>query len=268
MRFSGAGVTDVGRARPHNEDSAYVGPYVAVVADGVGGAAAGEIASACAAHVVSGGFLRRPAQDPASLLEDLVALAARVLTAEIAADPSRAGMATTLTAVATDGQRMALAHSGDSRAYLVRDQRLVRLTRDHTYVQQLVDEGLISPEGAHHHPWRHVVLRSLPGSAHTPLAEVGMLDLLPGDRLLLCTDGLTDVLEDCQVSDVLQLPHAQSAAARLVDSALRAGAPDNVTAVVVDVVLGPEVSGEGMPLGALEEYAGPSLPVANELGLA
>lgn len=255
LRFSGAGVTDVGRARVHNEDSAYVSPYVALVADGVGGAAAGEVASATVASVLASGVPARPRREPGAVLVDLVAQAVRRLHEEAAACPDLAGMATTLTALVTDGSRVALAHAGDSRAYLLRDGRLRRVSRDHTYVQGLVDQGLITPEGAGQHPWRHVVTRSLPGSRESGPPEIGLVEVEVGDRLLVCSDGLTDVVADVRIAEVLELADARSAAARLVGDALVAGAPDNVTCVVLDVLEGPEVAGDGVALGAFEAYA-------------
>lgn len=252
LRFSGAGVTDVGSARVNNEDSAYVSPYVALVADGVGGAVAGEVASATVASVLAAGVPARPHRDPVALLVDLVGQAVRRLRDEAAACPDRAGMATTLTALATDGTRVALAHAGDSRAYLLRDRRLLRISRDHTYVQGLLDEGLITPEGAGQHPWRHVVTRSLPGGRESGPPDVGEVDVAVGDRLLVCSDGLTDVVPEARIAEVLELADARSAAGRLVVDALAAGAPDNVTCVVLDVLDGPEVAGDGVPLGAFE----------------
>jgi PPM family protein phosphatase len=141
LRFSGAGISDVGRVRPHNEDAAFLGPYVAVVADGVGGAAAGEVASATSAYVVAATALARFGEDPAEVLVRGVEDAHASVRAGVAADPERSGMATTLTALATDGSRVVLAHVGDSRAYLLRDGDLRQLSHDHTYVQHLVDSG-------------------------------------------------------------------------------------------------------------------------------
>lgn len=254
LRFSGAGVTDVGSARVHNEDSSYVSPYVALVADGVGGAAAGEVASATAASVLAAGVPARPRRDPVAVLVELVAQVVRRLHEEATTCPDRAGMATTLTALVTDGSRVALAHAGDSRAYLLRDGRLRRVSRDHTYVQGLLDQGLITPEGAGQHPWRHVVTRSLPGSPESGPPDVGEVDVEVGDRLLVCSDGLTDVVPETRIAEVLELADARSAAARLVGDALAAGGPDNVTCLVLDVLDGPEVAGDGVALGAFEAY--------------
>src|SRR3954471_7371592 len=159
LRFSGAGVCDVGRVRPHNEDSAFVGPYVAIVADGVGGAAAGEIASATAAYCASAAALGRFGQRPELVLEEAYAAATAGVQLGVQRDLDRLGMATTLTMVVTDGRSVALGHVGDSRAYLMRSSgsgrgRLRQLTTDHTYVQHLVDTGRLDPGARTTHPWR------------------------------------------------------------------------------------------------------------------
>ncbi len=259
LRFSGAGVSDVGRRRSHNEDAAYLAPYVAVVADGVGGAAAGEVASATAAYVVAATALARFGAPPGIVVREAVAGALASLQAGVAQDESRQGMATTLTCVATDGSTVALAHVGDSRAYLWRDQSLARITRDHTYVQQLVEDGTISAEDALAHPWRHVVMRSLHSSAEVPpesvAADVVLLDLAPGDRLLLCSDGVSDLVPQRRMAEVLRLGMPGAAAAVLVQHALEAGGRDNATAVVLDVEDGPRVVGTGTALGALTDLA-------------
>ena len=160
-------------------------------------------------------------------------------------------MATTLTALVCDGDRVVLGHVGDSRAYLLRDGGLTQLSCDHTYVQRLVDNGQLDAISAWRHPWRNVVLRSIDGD---PVAEG--LDLVPvrvavGDRLLLCSDGLTDLVPDPMVAELLTIADPHSAAAALVQAALAAGGKDNVTCVVLDVVDGPVVVGDGQLLGAI-----------------
>jgi serine/threonine protein phosphatase PrpC len=252
LRFSGAGVSDVGRVRAHNEDSAFHGPYVAVVADGVGGAAAGEVASATAAYVVAASALSRFGDDPVDVLVRAVEDAHASLRAGVAADEETAGMATTLTAVVTDGSRVVLGHVGDSRAYLLRDGQLHQISQDHTYVQHLVDTGQLDPRDRFGHPWGNVVLRSLDGGPDQAF-DVTDLDVHPGDRLLLCSDGLTDLVRDDRIAEVLRLADPHSAAAVLTQSALLAGGKDNITAVVLDVVDGPLVVGDGRLLGALQD---------------
>jgi serine/threonine protein phosphatase PrpC len=257
LRFSGAGVSDVGRVRPHNEDSAFHGPYVALVADGVGGAAAGEIASATTAYVVSATALARFLEDPAAVLRDAVASARTSLRSGVLADVDRAGMATTLTAVVCDGRRVVLGHLGDSRAYLYRDGELRQVSHDHTYVQHLLDTDQLSPDLAPRHPWRHVVMRSLDGGPETGMGEPDLVDLdvVEGDRLLLCSDGLTDMVGDERIAEIMRLADPHSAAAVLTQSALVAGGRDNITCLVLDVIDGPAVVGDGRLLGAVRDVA-------------
>jgi PPM family protein phosphatase len=256
LRFSGAGVSDVGLVRPHNEDSAFVGPYVALVADGVGGAAAGEVASATVAYVVAATALARfGGDDLETVVREAVAAARMSLRVGVAQDSSRVGMATTLSVVMTDGESVLLGHVGDSRAYLLRERRLSQVSHDHTYVQHLLDTGRLSPDRAVHHPWRHVVLRSLDTSPEAGFHVVDLLrlDVRPGDRLLLCSDGLTDLIDDEAIAAGLEVSDPHSAAAVLTEAALEAGGRDNITSVVLDVVDGPLVVGDGMPLGAVRD---------------
>lgn len=256
LRFSGRGVTDTGLVREQNEDAAFVGPYVALVADGVGGAAAGEVASATVAYVVAATALSRSCRDPQRLLR-AAAEAARVnLVAGVRQDESRQGMATTLSAVVCDGSRVVMGHVGDSRVYHLREGRLRQVSRDHTWVQQLVDEGRITVEAAARHPWRNVVVRSLDGSDVMPVdLDVLELEVREGDRLLLCSDGLTDLVPDGRIAEVLGREVPASAAAALAQEALAAGGRDNVTCVVLDVVDGPPVVGDGQLLGAVFDPA-------------
>jgi protein phosphatase len=257
LRFSGGGVSDVGRVRPHNEDSAFHGPYVALVADGVGGAAAGEVASATAAYIVSATALARFGDDPAAVLRDAVAATRASLRTGVREDPERRGMATTLSAVVCDGRRVVLGHLGDSRAYLYRNGELRQVSHDHTYVQHLLDTDQLSPERAPRHPWRNVVLRSLDGGAETDPGGPDLVDLdvVAGDRLLLCSDGLTDLVDDERIAELMRLADPHSAAAVLTHSALMAGGRDNITCVVLDVVDGPVVVGDGRLLGAVCDTA-------------
>jgi protein phosphatase len=256
LRFSGAGVSDAGRVRPHNEDSGFVGPYVAVVADGVGGAAAGEIASATAAYAASAVALGRVGLRPEPVLLEAYAAAAAGIRTGIRRDLERLGMATTLTMVVTDGRHVALGHVGDSRAYLLRspgsgDAALRQLSKDHTYVQHLVDTGQLSPQARAGHPWRNVVLRSVDGDPEGGGPDVVRLEAAPGDRLMLCSDGLTDLVDDARIAEVLASAEADEAAAELTRLALDAGGRDNITVVVVDLIDGPRVIGDGKLLGAL-----------------
>ena len=203
--------------------------------------------------------LARFGTPPDAVVRDAVEAALVSLQAGVDADEERQGMATTLTCLVTDGATTALGHVGDSRAYLWRAQTLVRITRDHTYVQQLVEDGAMSAEEALVHPWRHVVMRSLHSSADVPpesvAPDVVLLDLQPGDRLLLCSDGVSDLVPERRIAEVLRLGMPGAAAAVLVQHALEAGGRDNATAVVLDVEEGPRVVGTGTALGALADLA-------------
>ncbi len=165
LRFSGVALSHVGLVRSDNEDSGFLGSSCMLVADGVGGAAAGEIASATAAYVVSALALADPVAEPVTMLRAGVTQAQQQIAAGVRQDPARTGMATTLTALATDGERFAVAHVGDSRGYVFRDGRLTRITVDHTYVQQLAQAGTldedddplpsVAPHGAAQHRRHH-----------------------------------------------------------------------------------------------------------------
>jgi len=226
--------TDPGKIRSNNEDTAYAGARLVVVADGMGGLPAGELAS----DIVVAGL--RPLDDapddaaPLDLLRDAVAAANDEIRVQADADPERYGMGTTCTAMMLAGDHLAVVHVGDSRGYRLREGKLGQVTRDDTYVQLLVDLGEIGAAEARDHPQRSLVTQALQGGAYEP--HVFDLDAVPGDRLLLCSDGLSDVITDESIRDVL-LGNAEPdvAAARLVELTLRAGAPDNVTVVIADI---------------------------------
>jgi len=251
LRFSGAGVSDVGLVRSSNEDSGFVAPYVALVADGVGGAAAGEIASATAAYAVAATALQRPGVDPGRVLAEAFAAARDNVRLGVQRDLNRLGMATTLTVLVTDGRTVALGHVGDSRAYLLRGGELRQITTDHTYVQHLVETGRLSDHARATHPWRNVVLRSLDGDPEGGGLDITRLDVRVGDRLMICSDGLTDLVDDTRIAAVLRAEDPEEATAELTASALAAGGKDNITCVVVDVIDGPRVVGDGRLLGAV-----------------
>lgn len=254
LRISGTGASHVGLVRENNEDAGFVGPSCVLVADGVGGGAAGEVASATAAYVVSATALMNPDLDPASVLRAGVARAQEQIARGVALEPTRAGMATTLTALLTDGTVCALAHIGDSRGYLFRDGALVRITRDHTYVQDLVDAGSLDQADAALHPWRNVVLRTVNGQVGEA-ADVRLLDLAPGDRVLLASDGLTDLVAEPWIEEILSRKGDDAAVESLVAAALGQGGRDNVTCIVATVVDGPPVSRDGRLLGSVADPA-------------
>jgi len=254
LRFSCAGRSHPGLVRGNNEDAGFSGPYLQVVADGVGGNAAGEVASATAAYVVSALASASRGQEPAEVLRRAVELVHEQLRVGTASDPARTGMGTTLTALLIDGERCALAQVGDSRAYLLRDGVLTQITRDHTYVQTLVDAGVISREEARVHPRKNVVINALEaGTLAVP--DVTQVDLAVGDRFLLCSDGLTDLVDDDTLAYCLGAVDPDDAVATLVQAALDAGGTDNVTALVSDVEDAPMLVFYGASLGAMADPA-------------
>jgi protein phosphatase len=252
LQFRFAAQSDTGRFRDNNEDAGFAGPYLLCVADGVGGAAAGEVASATTTYVVSARALSQPGYDPLRLLAAAAEEAHHQLVLGVEADPRRLGMATTLTAILTDGIRTALAHVGDSRAYLLRDGDLSQLTHDHTMVQAMVDAGRISAADAAASPLRNVVLKAV-DALGSPGPDLLWLDLRPGDRLMLCSDGVSDVLHRAAIATILGVPSARLAATNLVHAALDGGSRDNVTAIVADVVDSAPISGNGAVLGAMAD---------------
>ena len=254
LRFDSVGRSEVGLVRGNNEDSGFAGPSLLLVADGVGGAAAGEVASATAAYVTSALAMADPEADVLDLLERAARLVHDQLRVGTDQDPSRAGMGTTWTALLTDGHRVALGHVGDSRAYRLRDGELVQVTHDHTFVQTLVDQGLLSRAEARRHPRKNVVLQAFDG-AHPVRPDVLHVDVRVGDRLLLCSDGLTDLVEDSAIRACLEPAGPAEAVDRLVAAALAAGGVDNVTCVVCDVVDAPRLVPDGLRLGALGDPA-------------
>jgi PPM family protein phosphatase len=239
--------SDVGLLREGNEDSAYAGPRLLAIADGMGGHAAGEVASAVAISAIAP--LDR--QDLTRGDDMLDALAAAVASARNTlhdmslADPAVEGMGTTLTALLWAGAQVAVCHIGDSRAYLLRHGDLYQITRDHTLIQSLVDEGRLSPAAAANHPQRSLIMRALQGSTDAD-PDLAMHDAFVGDRYLLCSDGLTDVVTDQAVHHVLStVADADEAVDQLIELAIRNGGPDNITCIVADAVDG--TSGPELP---------------------
>lgn len=254
LRIAGTGRSHVGLVRRVNQDSAFIAPGCMLVADGVGGGAAGEVASATAAYAVAGTATASSAADPIDILVRGVALAQAQIAAGVVAVPDREGMATTLTALVTDGRRFALAHLGDSRGYVFRNHFLTRVTRDHTYVQGLVEEGRLSTAEAGMHPWRNLVLRTVNGTVGAE-ADVVALDLRAGDRVLLATDGLTDLVPDQEIELLLSRHGDDSAIETLLGLALARGGHDNITGVLATIVEGPRVRADGELLGAVGDPA-------------
>ena len=230
--------SDVGLMREGNEDSAYAGPQLLAIADGMGGHAAGEVASAVAISAIAPLDTRGLSDGPTMLdaLADAVAAARATLHDMSEADPATEGMGTTLTALLWAGAQVAICNIGDSSAYLLRDGDLYQITRDHTLIQSLVDEGRLSPAAAANHPQRSLIMRALQGSTDAD-PDLSMHEAFLGDRYLLCSDGLTDVVTDKAVhATLVSVPDADEAVAQLIDQAINNGGPDNITCIVADVV--------------------------------
>ncbi|NYE71997.1 protein phosphatase 2C domain-containing protein [Microlunatus parietis] len=250
--------SEIGLIRKNNQDSGYVSPRLLLVADGMGGAAAGDLASAIAVDSV------RHADAEVQPERELTALAEAIRAANdrisdfIAADFSLEGMGTTVTGGLFDGHSLALAHIGDSRAYLFRDGALERLTHDHSWVQSLVDEGKISEAEAAVHPHRSLLVKVLNGQ---PAADPDLttVELRLGDRLLLCSDGLCGLVEDDQLAIALAEPDLHTSMERMVEAALTEGGIDNITVVVADVV-DSDPDDRVLVLGAAAEREIPAIP--------
>lgn len=236
LKLRSAAVSDRGLIRSGNQDSVHAGPWLLAVADGMGGMAAGDLASAIAIQAVVGLDVELPDETLVPALREAVETASAGIRDAVAEDPSRQGMGTTLTAllISATGTRVALAHVGDSRAYLLRNGTLRQITRDDTFVQMLVDEGVITPEQAISHPRRAVVTQAIQGEQIEPAYLTA--EPRQGDRWLLCSDGLSNVVRaDTLAATLSSYPDRRECAARLVDLALRAGGPDNITVIVADI---------------------------------
>jgi len=259
VRLDYSAISDVGRVRKDNQDSGYVGPHLIAVCDGVGGAARGDIASSTAIAQ-----LRRLEEDPPGPDAPDADLLGRVSMAmhrthDQLADlvdetPSLDGTSTTAVVALFDGRgRLGFGHVGDSRAYLFRDGEIRQLTHDHTFVQTLIDEGRITEEEARVHPHRNLILRAIDGT-HELDPDLFVVELQLGDRVLLCSDGASGVLDAGRLADILSSGSPDYAAVELVRASLEAGSSDNVTCLVADAVEGePDPTGVPLLVGAAAE---------------
>jgi serine/threonine protein phosphatase PrpC len=228
-----AAQSDRGLIRDGNQDSVYAGPRLLAVADGMGGMAAGDVAS----NIVIGAMAPLDEDVPGDALVDAlrnaVGNANQQLRDTVDANPHLEGMGTTLTAVLFSGSKIGMVHIGDSRAYLLRQGEFSQITKDDTYVQMLVDEGRISPEEASSHPQRSLLTRALDGRDIDP--EYSVRQVLKGDRYLICSDGLSGVVSSETIGESMkQYADPQQCVERLVQLALRGGGPDNITVVIAD----------------------------------
>ena len=233
MKYTWATATHQGMVRQNNEDAVWpessgesTGPAVLIVADGMGGHVAGEVASRLAINAAASTDV-----DPA----DRVAAGNRAIREQVAADPSLEGMGTTMTLVSLESDgRARFAHIGDTRAYLYRDKQLRQLTQDHTVAAEYVAVGEISPEEAASHPQRHMLTRALGLTRFVNIDEFD-LELENGDRLLMCSDGLNEMVPDETIAEILSQGPPDEVAWKLIDEANTAGGVDNVTVIVIDV---------------------------------
>ena len=224
--------TDVGCVRDHNEDSLVVAPPLFVVADGMGGHAAGEVASEIAVNVIAE---RAPEHPDANELGRAVQAANHAILKAAHEGRGREGMGTTCTAAMLEGERLVIAQVGDSRAYLLHKGKIQQLTRDHSLMADLIEAGQITPEEARVHPQRSVITRAL-GSDPRTVADLYEINVDAGDRLLLCSDGLSGMVLDQDIEAILnRVSDPQRCASQLVNEAIAAGGHDNVTVIVVDV---------------------------------
>lgn len=250
MQASFGALSDVGLKRPHNEDSyvadADLGLYL--VADGMGGHAAGEVASKAAADAIRD-FVREThhdrdktwpfAMDPSlswlgNRLRVAILVANRVVSQRIDGDDQLRGMATTLSAVLLDGDRAVISNVGDCRAYLIRKKLVTQVTTDHSWVAEQVRAGLLTPDAARSHPWRSMVTRALAGTSDL-VVDILEMPLESGDLLLLCSDGLHGLVSDDEIGELVasHTRNLDQACRALVDSANARGGPDNITAILI-----------------------------------
>jgi serine/threonine protein phosphatase PrpC len=227
--------TDRGLVRANNEDAVYAGRHLLAVADGLGGHAAGEVASTTVITALAPLDRQEPGDELLGRLRRAVRAGNTAIAQLIRQDPSLTGMGTTLTAILFASDRIGVVNIGDSRTYLMRNGVCTQITHDDSLVQTFLDEHRITPEEAMHHPRRSLILRALTG-AHDEDPAMSIREVHPGDRYLLCSDGLTDVVSFAVLEETLRMPDVQVCANRLIELALAGGGPDNITVIVADAV--------------------------------
>ena len=257
MRY--AARSDVGRVRAKNDDSAYVGRHLAVVADGMGGHAGGDVASA--ATVLDMIHLDHDDYDgdAGTVLADEIQTANSLLSELVHINPKLAGMGTTVTALLLAEGKLHFAHIGDSRAYRLRNGEYEQVSIDHTFVQRLIDEGRLRPEEAETHPHKNVLMRVLGDVDASPELDLDTLAVQAGERWLLCSDGLNYVAGHVVERTVRETKDLNECAELLIDLTLEAGAPDNVTVVVLDIA---EQTREDVRTAAVNVIPGPAIAAA------
>ncbi|MFY9262654.1 MAG: serine/threonine-protein phosphatase [Actinomycetaceae bacterium] len=237
IQFKYAALTDVGLIRKSNQDAGYASSRLLVVADGMGGAAGGDIASSVVVAHLAEIDDTHQAEELLPLLRQQLNIAHEELIERTEEDADLAGLGTTCIAILRTGNKLGMVHVGDSRAYVLRGDRLAQVTRDHTLVQYLLDKGQITPEEALHHPKRNVIMRNIGDSPEPIELDESIREAVNGDRWLLCSDGLYDVVSRETLTETLRtFQDLDECAEKLVELALAGGAPDNVTVVLADVI--------------------------------
>jgi len=229
--------SDVGLVRSNNQDSGYAGSHLLVVADGMGGHAGGDVASSVAIGHLARLDADTPASDIVATLEESVLEANQEILRRARDEPQLAGLGTTITALLRLEGRFALAHIGDSRAYLLRDDETTQVTKDHTFVQRLLDEGRLTEEEAERHPQRSVLMRVLGDVDADPELDLSLRPAHVGDRWMLCSDGLSGLVSLDTIDATLQeIEDPGECADALIQLALKGGGPDNITCIIADVL--------------------------------
>jgi len=235
LSFRAAGRSDVGLVRNNNEDSGFIGKHFLLVADGMGGHAAGELASSTTVAIVAQvDTNKEKLEDLESKLIEIPKVITKELKNAINKDSSRAGMGTTLTAAVIQDNFLKVAHVGDSRAYLVRNKQISRITKDQTYIQSLIDNNEITESEAKNHPQRSLLLQAIDGITES-IPVITSIEILENDKIVLCSDGLTNVVTDEEILEIVNQFDYVGAVSALIEKALENGGPDNITVIVADL---------------------------------
>jgi serine/threonine protein phosphatase PrpC len=235
ISFRAAGRSDVGLVRNNNEDSGFIGKHFLLVADGMGGHAAGELASSTTVAIVAQmDNSKEKLEDLESKLIEIPKVISKELKNSINKDSSRAGMGTTLTVAVIQENFLKISHVGDSRAYLVRNKQISRITKDQTYIQSLVDNNEITESEAKNHPQRSLLLQAIDGITES-MPVITSTEILENDKIILCSDGLTNVVTDEEILEIVNQFDYVGAVSALIEKALENGGPDNITVIIADL---------------------------------
>jgi protein phosphatase len=235
LSFRAAGRSDVGLVRNNNEDSGFIGKHFLLVADGMGGHAAGELASSTTVAIVAQvDNNKEKLEDLESKLSEIPKVITKELKNAINKNSSRAGMGTTLTAAVIQENQLKVSHVGDSRAYLVRNKQISRITKDQTYIQSLIDNNEITESEAKNHPQRSLLLQAIDGITES-IPVITSTEILENDKIVLCSDGLTNVVTDEEILEIVNQFDYVGAVSALIEKALENGGPDNITVIIADL---------------------------------